>query len=72
VGEHREGDVPVPGVIASYLIVVQTYFGFGGLEAFLDCPPVPCNTNQVVIGNSRWGATQAVSQFVFDFTIGRE
>jgi hypothetical protein len=31
--------VPVPGVIAADLVVVQAGLVLGGLEAFLDCPP---------------------------------
>ena len=36
MGEHGEGDVAVPGVVAADLVVVEAGFVFGGLEAFLD------------------------------------
>src|SRR4051794_14387289 len=38
VGEHRQGDVPVPGVVQTDLVVVQTDAAFSGFEAFLDRP----------------------------------
>lgn len=47
VREHRQGDVPIPGVIEPDLIVIQTDTAFGGFETFLDRPPGARNTDQV-------------------------
>ena len=44
--EHREGDVPVPGVVAADLVVVQAGLVLGGLEALLDRPPGPGHGDQ--------------------------
>jgi hypothetical protein len=41
VGEHGQGDVPAPGVIAADLVFVEADLPFRGLEAFLDGPAVP-------------------------------
>lgn len=41
VSEHREGDVPVPGVVAADLVVVEPDLGLGGLEAVLDRQRAP-------------------------------
>jgi hypothetical protein len=38
-GEHRKGDVGVPGPPGSDLVVVESGFVFRGLEALLDRPP---------------------------------
>ena len=37
--EHGQCGVPVPGVVAADLVVVQAGLVLGGLEAFLDRPP---------------------------------
>src|SRR6266851_5499048 len=37
-GEHRQGDVPVPGVVEADLIVIQAGLVFRGAEAFLHGP----------------------------------
>lgn len=41
VGEHRRGDVAVPGFPFADLVVVQAALVLGCLEAFLDRPPGP-------------------------------
>ena len=38
VGEHGQGDVPVPAGVLADLVVVQAGFALGGLECFLDRP----------------------------------
>ena len=38
MGEHREGDVSVPGVVLPDLVFVESDFVFGGSEAFFDWP----------------------------------
>ncbi len=47
MGEHGEGDVPVPAAILPYLVVVESGFAFGGLEGFLDGPAGPGDTGQL-------------------------
>ncbi|MEV7845766.1 hypothetical protein AB0O50_17465 [Streptomyces cyaneofuscatus] len=39
VGEHGEGDVPVPAGVTADFVLVQATFVLRGLEAFLDRPP---------------------------------
>lgn len=39
MGEHGQGDVPVPGMPFADPVVVQAALVLGGLEAFLDRPP---------------------------------
>ena len=38
LGDQDQGHVPVPGVIAADLVVVQADLVLGGLEALLDLP----------------------------------
>ena len=38
VGEHGQGDVPVPGAVAADLVVVQAGLALGFGEAVLDSP----------------------------------
>jgi hypothetical protein len=38
VGEHGQGDVPVPGAVAAGLVVVQAGLALGFGEAVLDSP----------------------------------
>ena len=47
--EHGQCGVPVPGVVAADLVVVQAGLVLGGLEAFLDRPPTGC---QAIRANS--------------------
>jgi hypothetical protein len=64
VGEHGQGDVSVPGVVAADLVVVEPDFGLGGLEAVLDGPTAPGDADEVVVGGSGGGATQVVGDLV--------
>jgi hypothetical protein len=50
VGEHREGDVPIPGVVATDWVVVEPDLGFGGLEALLDRPAGASYADEVLVG----------------------
>ena len=52
VGEHREGDVAVPRVEATDLVVVEPDLGLRGLEAFLDRPPGAGDPDEVVAGGA--------------------
>jgi hypothetical protein len=38
VGEHGEGDMPVPGVPGADLVVIESDFILGGSEALFDGP----------------------------------
>jgi hypothetical protein len=38
VGQHGQGDVPVPAGVLADLVVVQAGLALGGLEGFLDHP----------------------------------
>lgn len=39
MGEHGQGDVPVPAVVATHFVLAQTALVLGSLEALLDRPP---------------------------------
>jgi hypothetical protein len=56
-GEHAEGDVPVPGVVAADLVVVQTGLVFGELESFLHSPAGSGNADE--FGERHWCAGTA-------------
>lgn len=47
VGEQGEGHVPVPGVVASDLVVIESDLVLRGLEAFLYRPPGPATPDEV-------------------------
>ena len=56
-GEHREGDVGVPGPPGADLVVVQAGFVLRGLEALLDRPPRPLKDGgcgAVIATSRRW------------------
>ena len=55
--EHRQRRVPVPGVVAADLVVVQAGLVLGGLEAFLDRPPRAGYPHQL----SKRGASRGVA-----------
>lgn len=46
VGEHREGDVSVPGVVPADLVLVQADLALGGLEGLLDGPAGPGDADE--------------------------
>src|SRR3954452_24053362 len=45
-GQHDEGDVPMPAVPGTGLVVVEAEFVFGRLEAVLDRPAPSFDTDQ--------------------------
>ena len=53
--QHGEGDVPVPGVVAADLVLVEADLVLGGLEAFLDRPAGAGDADQVLVGGSGRG-----------------
>ena len=62
VGEHGQGDVPVPAVESSDLVLVQTDLVLGGLEAFLDRPAGTGHTYELVDRGSGGAVAQVVGQ----------
>ena len=60
--EHGEGDVPVPGVVAADLVVVQAGLVLGSLEAFLDGPARAGHADELLVGGPVRGAAQIVGQ----------
>ena len=52
MGEHGQGDVAVPGVVAADLVVVEPDLGLRGLEALLDRPPGAGDPDQVIVGGT--------------------
>src|SRR5258705_12293044 len=45
-GEHGQGDVAVPGVVAADLVLIQPDLVLRGLERLLDRPPGPGHPDQ--------------------------
>ena len=48
-GEHGHGNVAVPAMPGSALIVIEPEFVFGGLKTVLDRPPGPSTATSVSI-----------------------
>ena len=66
VREAGQGDVPVPGVVAADLVVVQADLALGGVEGILDRPAGPGDRDQV--GQRALGRTKA--QVMGQFAVG--
>ena len=66
VREAGQGDVPVPGVVAADLVVVQTDLALGGVEGLLDRPAGSGDRDQV--GQRALGRTKA--QVMGQFAVG--
>lgn len=49
MGEHREGDVPIPTVVAADLVLIEPDLGFRGLEAVLDRPSGTSDPDQFLV-----------------------
>ncbi len=60
VREHRQGDVPVPGAVAAYLVVVQAGLVPGLGEAVLDRPPGSGDRDQLGEGEVPGGPAAEV------------
>ena len=63
VRQHGKGDVPVPGVVAADLAVVEPGLVLGCLEALFDGPPVSGYPDQFLVGRVGRGAEQVVGEF---------
>src|ERR1700732_2138491 len=53
-GEHHQGNVAMPGMPRSALVVIEPEFVFRGLKAILDRPPMAFDRHQRFDGCSRW------------------
>ena len=60
MGEHRQGDVSVPAVVAADLVLVQADLALGALEGLLDRPAGAGDPDQL----AQRGAVGAVAQVV--------
>ena len=74
MGEHGEGDVPVPAAILPYLEVVEPGFACGSLEGFLDGPAGPGDTGQLDQGDVLGCVADEVGQVggVFQAAAGQQ
>lgn len=62
VGEHREGDVPVPAGVLTDLVVVQAGLALGGLEGLLDRPPGAGDAHQIGQAHALGSVAEVVRQ----------
>jgi hypothetical protein len=62
VGEHGQGDVPVPAGPLPDLVVVEAGFALAGLEGLLDRPPGAGNTHQFGQGHPCRSMADVVGQ----------
>lgn len=53
-GEHRHGNVAMPAMPGSALVVIEPELVFGGLKTVFDCPPLAFDCHQCFDGCSRW------------------
>lgn len=63
VGEHRSGDVAVPGVVAADLVLVEPDLVLRGLEALLDGLPGAGDPDEAFIAGAWRAGAQVVGQF---------
>ena len=62
--EHGQCDVPVPGVVAANLVVVQAGLVLGELKCFLDTPTTPGDPDELSQRHGVAGVTDVVGQLV--------
>ena len=53
-GEHHQGNVAMPPMPGSALVVIEPEFVFRGLETVLDRPPMAFDRHQRFDGCCRW------------------
>src|ERR1035437_6011603 len=53
-GEHHQGNVAMPPMPGSALVVIEPEFVFRGLKTVLDRPPMAFDRHQRFDGRSRW------------------
>jgi hypothetical protein len=64
MGQHRQRDVSIPGVVAANLVLVQTHLALGGLEGLLDRPAGTGHPDQLAQRGAFGAVTQVVGQIV--------
>ncbi|GLY38392.1 hypothetical protein Amsp01_044160 [Amycolatopsis sp. NBRC 101858] len=65
VGQHGHSDVPILSVVSADLVVVETDFVFGGLEAFLDGPAGSRDANELGVVGALQAAAEIVGELGF-------
>src|SRR3712207_3791024 len=65
VGEHRQGDVPIPGGVVAHLVGGQPGLVLGRLEALLDAPAASGHGDQLLEGGPGGTGTDVVGQLRF-------
>lgn len=63
VGDHDQGDVPVPGDVLTDLVMVEPGLVLGGLEALLDAPAGSCHADQGGQSGRAGGPAPVVGHF---------
>ena len=63
-GGHGQGDVSIPCLVFTDLVVVEPGFVFGGLEAFLDGPAGAGDADQLGQIGVGWAVAEVVSDLV--------
>ena len=53
-GEHHHGNVAMPAMPGSALVVIEPELVLGGLKTVLDCPPMAFDRHQRFNRCSRW------------------
>src|SRR4030081_2127517 len=53
-GEHHQGNVAMPAMPGSALVVIEPELVLGGLKTFLDCPPMAFDLHQCFDRCCRW------------------
>src|SRR5882762_7380227 len=53
-GEHHHGNVAMPAMPGSALVVIEPELVLGGLKTVLDCPPMAFDRHQCFNRCSRW------------------
>ena len=64
VGEHRQGDVPVPAGIRAHLVLVEPDLALGLLEVALDRPAPAGDPYKVAERCARWCVGQVEGRLV--------
>src|SRR5258708_14399550 len=65
MGEQRQGDVAVPGVVAAHLVLVQPHLALGLREALLNRPAPPRYLYQLVHRRAGWSKHAVVGEFLW-------
>ena len=71
VGQHRQGDVPVPAVPPPHLVLVQSHLPLGLLKTLLYGPAPPGHSHQFRQGRLRRAVADVIGQFLRLATLRR-